>query len=90
MNGKIMRGFMVRSIFVVIAVLLLSACTLNKVSQELQAGSAPCNESRPEMCTMDYNPVCGSLPDGLFKTYSNACTACTDPNVNSYYPGECK
>ena len=49
-----------------------------------------CPEVRPEMCTMDYNPVCGSLSDGSFKTYSNGCGACSDRNVKSFTPGECK
>ena len=49
-----------------------------------------CPEVRPEICTMDYNPVCGSLSDGSFKTYSNGCGACSDPNVRDYSPGECK
>ena len=49
-----------------------------------------CPEERPEMCTMDYNPVCGQLSDGSFKTYSNGCNACSDPKVISYSQGECK
>ncbi len=49
-----------------------------------------CPEVRPEMCTMDYNPVCGNLSDGSFKTYSNGCNACTDPKVISYSQGECR
>jgi len=55
-----------------------------------KAEAVNCPEVRPEMCTMDYNPVCGSLSDGSFKTYSNGCNACSDQNVNSYKPGECK
>ena len=49
-----------------------------------------CPEVRPEICTMDYNPVCGSLSDGSIKTYANGCGACSDRNVNSYSAGECK
>ena len=37
-----------------------------------------CHELRPQICTMDYQPVCAKLEDGTFKTYSNGCTACTD------------
>lgn len=40
---------------------------------------------RPEMCTMDYRPVCGC--DG--KTYSNACTA-AGAGVNVDKSGECE
>lgn len=49
-----------------------------------------CPEVRPELCTMDYNPVCGSLYDGSFKTFTNGCGACSDPNVRGYSPDECK
>jgi len=40
---------------------------------------------RPEMCTMDYNPVCGC--DG--KTYSNECVANSN-GVSAMSKGECK
>ena len=52
--------------------------------------SVKCPEVRPEMCTMDYNPVCGSLSDGSLITYSNGCNACSDPKVISYSHGECR
>ena len=48
-----------------------------------------CEEPRPEVCTMDYRPVCGNLADGSVKTYSNGCGACSDANVSSWVEGEC-
>lgn len=39
----------------------------------------------PEMCTMDYTPVCGC--DG--QTYSNECVANSN-GVSASYFGECK
>ncbi len=48
-----------------------------------------CVEPRPEMCTMDYTPVCGQFGDGTTKVYSNACSACSDPTVVAYGPGLC-
>ena len=49
-----------------------------------------CPEPRPELCTMNYLPVCAQLKDGSFKTYANGCTSCTDTEVTGYRDGECK
>jgi len=59
-----------------------------------------CVEPRPEICTQDYRPVCGLRDTGIrcvttpcdsteWKTYSNTCTACSDPDVLRYRPGAC-
>jgi hypothetical protein len=40
---------------------------------------------RPELCTMDYNPVCGC--DG--KTYSNECVA-NSQGISAAFRGECE
>jgi len=48
-----------------------------------------CTEPRPQICTMDYRPVCAQLSDGTFKTYSNGCTACSDPMVTEHREGAC-
>ena len=50
----------------------------------------PCPEPRPRLCTMDYRPVCAKLNDGSVKTYSNGCSACTDPVVTGYRDGACE
>lgn len=49
-----------------------------------------CTDPRPQVCTMDYRPVCGERKDGSRKTYSNGCTACSDHEVIGYVEGECK
>lgn len=55
-----------------------------------------CEGPSPEICTMDYSPVCGlysieiqcvKAPCG--KTYSNGCSACSDEKVEFYTEGEC-
>ncbi len=48
-----------------------------------------CKAPRPEMCTREYRPVCGLFADGTFKTFGNACTACSNENVVRYIPGPC-
>ncbi len=49
-----------------------------------------CTEPRPEICTMDYRPVCAQHEDGTLKTYSNGCTACSDPAVIGHREGACE
>lgn len=49
-----------------------------------------CTAPRPQVCTMDYRPVCAQLEDTSLKTYSNGCTACSDPRVKSYGEGACR
>jgi hypothetical protein len=49
-----------------------------------------CLEPRPQICTMDYRPVCAKLEDGTFKTYSNGCTACAETVVIGHREGACE
>jgi len=49
-----------------------------------------CEEPRGQICTRDYRPVCGIDNRGESKTYSNACTACSNPAVLSYLEGNCQ
>jgi hypothetical protein len=53
-----------------------------------------CTDPRPQMCTMQYDPVCGRIGVGdaaEWKTYASGCSACGDPQVSAYRPGgECK
>lgn len=72
-----------RSVVVVLALFALAGCA--QVS-DLPADAQPCDEPRPEFCTMEYNPVCGS--DG--ETHGNGCTACSDADVEYYVPGACE
>ncbi len=48
-----------------------------------------CKDPRPQICTMDYSPVCGISQDGSKKTYANGCGACSDLKMIEYYPGSC-
>jgi len=52
-------------------------------------GFINCGEKRPEICTMEYVPVCSELADGTRKTYSNACSACSDKDVVRYQVNPC-
>ena len=59
-----------------------------------------CTDPRPEACTQQYLPVCASRDTGIrcittpcdsaqWKTYGNACGACSDPDVYGYIEGTC-
>jgi len=75
-----------------IPVLLLSATTFGCAATNIEHGLTMCPEPRPEICTMDYTPVCGRQQlDGVeqWKTYSNACTACSDDTVAGYRKDAC-
>ena len=63
-----------------------------------------CGDARPGMCTQQYDPVCGTsfeptvCKPGMAcaavmipkkKTYSNSCTACSNPKVQSHTKGQC-
>lgn len=60
-----------------------------------------CSDPRPQMCTREYKPVCANRDTGIrcvttpcpaaeWKTYGNACDACSDKAVTGYRPGACE
>lgn len=77
----------------------LVACT-SLPRQQLGPEATTCSEPRPQICTMDYTPVCATRDNEIrcvttpcdsteAATYANACGACADNRVSSYQPGEC-
>ncbi len=56
----------------------------------LDGPQTACIEPRPQICTMDYTPVCAALVSGEDKTYSNGCSACADVNVVSHRLAACE
>lgn len=52
----------------------------------LPKGYAACMKPRPEMCTMQYEPVMARLADGSERRFGNACSACAHKNVIGYKP----
>ena len=81
---------MTRMFLLFTAACFMSACQASVPPENVKADLVDCPEIRPEMCTMDYVPVCGNLSDGSLKTFPNWCDACSDPDVISYRHGECE
>jgi len=72
--------------------LLSTACNQNATRRDTASQNADivCKEPRPEICTMEYMPVCGVLSDNAEKTYASGCTACSHPEVSGYRKDACK
>ena len=48
-----------------------------------------CPDVRPQVCTMEYAPVCAQLAGGGTREYSSGCNACADDAVAAYATGPC-
>ena len=71
------------------AVLMTTGLLMGCSREKPMANLTTCTEPRPQACTRDYVPVCGSAKEGAAKTYGNACEACADAAVVGWAPGEC-
>ncbi|MBU0758347.1 MAG: hypothetical protein KKF44_09835 [Nanoarchaeota archaeon] len=71
-------------------------CVENKPNGKLRA--IDCTDPRPEVCTEEYSPVCGQFDSTKVQcvkfpcgaTYGNACLACADEKVVSWFDGVCE
>ncbi|RDH80654.1 MAG: hypothetical protein DIZ80_16610 [endosymbiont of Galathealinum brachiosum] len=66
------------------------SCAMSPEKDVVDKKLTQCESPRSQVCTRDYTPVCGFESDGNHKTFSNACTACSNENVISYDEGACK
>ena len=85
---------LLRSLLLVSLSLLSIACatTADEKNEYNEPGALDlilCEEPRPQICTREYNPVCGTLQDGSTKTGSTGCTSCSDTDVVGYKMGVC-
>lgn len=99
--SRISRWLLV--VALVAAACLVTACRSPQpvpASADAARDTIACAEPRPEICTQDYQPVCGLRDSGIrcvttpcdsteWKTYSNACAACSDSDVLRYRAGAC-
>ncbi len=76
----------------IISVLSLVAYTgIEKTRNNMDEGRVYCTENQrdAEMCTMQYDPVCGYKKAETKETYSNPCFACMESEVEYWISGEC-
>ena len=78
------------SVFVLSLQLAACATADQPVPKVENSEFTQCQDPRPEICTMDYRPVCGVSVSGQSTTYSNGCGACSHPDVVAYTEGECQ
>lgn len=80
-------------IIVALTYFLITACSPEPASGEAAPagpGLTACTDPRGQVCTAQYDPVCGYLGGDNYKTYSNACSACSDAAVSGHRPGACE
>jgi hypothetical protein len=71
---------------VLAAILILGACASGPAAPP---PVTQCEMPRPQVCTMEYDPVCAQLIAGGVATYSSPCNACADDAVGGFKRGEC-
>lgn len=71
------------------AALLAAGCASKAPTSVDSMAEQVCEEPRPQVCTMDYRPVCARLDDGTQQTYSNGCGACADARVVAWRDQAC-
>ena len=71
-----------RSVLAIALLLALSACAS-------QPENTQCPDPRPQVCTMEYAPVCAVLVSGGSKEYASPCNACADDQVVGHQMGSC-
>jgi hypothetical protein len=68
--------------------LLLAACASQPPAPSPSL-ITQCTDPRPQVCTMEYAPVCAVLSAGGSREYASACNACADDKVTGYAGGAC-
>lgn len=66
-----------------------NTATIPKESPISPVGYVACQDPRPEICTMEYMPVCAYAKNGTQYTAGNKCSACGDKEINGYVPNAC-
>ncbi len=70
--------------------MMLTGCSLQAGGPMRGEEWTVCHDPRPQICTMEYVPVCGQDQAGKLRTYASGCTACADSKVTRYRSGSCE
>ena len=101
MNIDLVRFLSIRLIALG-CLMAMTACTSLPVDlfgqgpADPEASEAPalqtvqCEEPRPKICTLQYEPVCAVMESGSINTYPSACNACADIAVSAWRPESCE
>lgn len=90
MNLNYLNVFSNTRLIVVLSLLIsMVSCAYTQQDDLINEKLIPCETPRTQACTREYQPVCGFESDGNHKTFSNACTACSNPKISSYCDGDC-
>ncbi|ARN73952.1 hypothetical protein [Oceanicoccus sagamiensis] len=78
-----------------LSLLLISGCAATDNTNQADkptntAVATTCEEPRPQICTMEYRPVCATLENDERKTFGSACSACGNGLVQAHRPGACE
>jgi len=68
---------------------VLATCAAEPAAPRTIVEGTACPEERPQICTLDYRPVCAILANGSRQEYSNGCNACSVPEVVSFVENAC-
>lgn len=78
-----------QSLILILVGLMLASCATSPENTALELPTHQCQEPRPEVCTMEYKPVCGLNQAKEKFDFSNACSACSDHQIMRWFEGQC-
>ena len=96
------REHLIHKFIVLLSLVLMCSCTSSQsIETKVTQVIIQCEKTRPNICTMDYRPVCATRDNGIrcvttpclsteTATYSNGCSACADSKVLYYVTEECE
>ncbi len=76
-------------LLILLALMSIHGCSTPLVNK----GNTPhlsCTHDRPQLCAMQYEPVCATLKNTTERSYSSACAACSAEGTRSYTLGTCE